>query len=296
MDDILKHCALCPRSCGANRAGGETGFCGAGDTIKIARSALHFWEEPCISGENGSGTVFFSYCTLKCVFCQNYQISTQNIGYEITVKQLADTFLDLQNQGALNINLVTPTHYVIHIIQALTDAKSRGLNIPIVYNTSGYESIETLKMLDGLIDIYMPDMKYFSSKYAMKYSAAPNYFDIASNAIAEMFRQTGAAIFENGIMKRGVLVRHLMLPGLLFDTKKIMDYLYKTYGNNIYISLMSQYTPLKHVKKYPELNKRLNPKHYNSMINYCVELGIENAFIQEGDTSLESFIPPFEGK
>lgn len=296
MNDILKHCTLCPRSCGANRAGGETGFCGAGDTIKIARSALHFWEEPCISGENGSGTVFFSHCTLKCVFCQNYQISTQNVGYEITIKQLADTFLDLQNQGALNINLVTPTHYAIHIIQALTDAKSRGLNIPIVYNTSGYESIETLKMLDGLIDIYMPDMKYFSSKYAIKYSAAPNYFDIASNAIEEMFRQTGAAIFENGIMKQGVLVRHLMLPGLLFDTKKIMDYLYKTYGNNIYISLMSQYTPLKHVKKYPELNKRLNPKHYNSMINYCVELGIENAFIQEGDASLESFIPPFEGK
>jgi putative pyruvate formate lyase activating enzyme len=293
MDNILTHCTLCPRKCGANRAVGETGFCGASDKIKIARSALHFWEEPCISGENGSGTVFFSHCTMKCVFCQNYQISTQNRGYEITIDELSEIFLDLQNQGALNINLVTPTHYVPQIITALKAAKENGLTVPIVYNTSGYENVETLKMLDGLIDIYMPDMKYYSDKYAVKYSAAPRYFQIASDAIAEMHRQTGSPIFENGIMKRGVIVRHLMLPGLLFDTKKIMDYLYKTYGDDIYISIMSQYTPLEHIKKYPELDRKLNNKHYEAMVDYCAELGIKNAFIQEGEAALESFIPPF---
>lgn len=293
MNNILNHCTLCPRRCGANRQSGEIGFCGADNKIKIARSALHFWEEPCISGKSGSGTVFFSHCVMKCVFCQNYQISTQNMGYEISIGELADSFINLQRQGALNINLVTPTHYVPQIIAALKAAKAMGLTIPILYNTGGYENIETLKMLDGLIDIYMPDMKYYSDKYAVKYSNAPNYFKIASKAVNEMFNQTGKPLFENGIMKRGVLVRHLMLPGLLFDTKKIMDYLYQTYGDDIYISIMSQYTPMEHVKKYPELNRKLNMKHYSSMINYCAELGIKNAFIQNGETALESFIPPF---
>lgn len=294
--DRLKNCVLCPRRCGADRSNGETGFCGATDKIKIARSALHFWEEPCISGKNGSGTVFFSHCSMKCVFCQNYEISAQSMGYEVTPDELADCFLDLERQGANNINLVTPTHYVPQIINAIKTAKKNGLALPILYNTSGYENVETLRTLSGLIDIYMPDMKYMSDKYAVRYSGAPDYFNIASKAIAEMFRQVGTPIFKDGIMQKGVIVRHLMLPGLLFDTKHIIDYLYKTYGDNIFISLMSQYTPLEHVKKYPELYRRLNPKHYEAMIDYCSSLGITNAFIQEGDTSKESFIPSFSDK
>ncbi len=282
--------------CGANRKDGKIGYCGASDKIKIARCALHFWEEPCISGENGSGTVFFSHCTLKCVFCQNYDISTQNKGYEITAPELADCFLDLQSQGAENINLVTPTHYVPQIIEALSLAKPRGLTLPILYNTSGYERVETLRMLDGLIDIYMPDMKYFSDKYAVKYSNAPDYFNIASKALAEMFRQTSKPVIKDGIMQKGVIVRHLMLPGLLFDTKHVIDYLYKTYGDDIYISLMSQYTPLEHVKKYPELDRKLNMEQYEAMVDYCAGLGITNAFIQDGEAAAESFIPPFKDK
>ncbi len=282
--------------CGANRKDGKIGYCGASDKVKIARCALHFWEEPCISGENGSGTVFFSHCTLKCVFCQNYDISTQNKGYELTVPELADCFLDLQSQGAENINLVTPTHYVPQIVEALGLAKTRGLTLPILYNTSGYERAETIRMLDGLIDIYMPDMKYFSDKYAVKYSNAPDYFNIASKALAEMFRQVGKPVIKNGIMQKGVIVRHLMLPGLLFDTKHVIDYLYKTYGDDIYISLMSQYTPLEHVKKYPELDRKLNMEQYEAMVNYCAGLGITNAFIQDGEAAAESFIPPFKEK
>ena len=291
---ILSNCTLCPRKCKADRTGGALGFCGAGEKVKIARAALHFWEEPCISGTHGSGTVFFSHCTMKCVFCQNYDISTSCKGKEITQRELADRFLDLKNQGAHNINLVTPTHFVPQITEALDIAKSKGLDIPTVYNTSGYECIETLKMLEGYIDIYLPDMKYFDDKYAVKYSKAPDYFNIAKAAIHEMLRQVGKPQFdENGMMKKGVIVRHLMLPGLLFDSKKIMDYLYSEYKNDIFVSIMSQYTPLIHVEKYPELNKKLNPKHYEAMINYCMELGMENAFVQEGSAADESFIPPF---
>lgn len=294
MDNILSSCKLCPRKCGADRLNGQKGFCGAGKSVKIARSALHFWEEPCISGKRGSGTVFFSNCTMKCVFCQNYKISSGGAGHEVSEAELAEKFLELQNDGANNINLVTPTHYVPQIITALEKAKNNGLTLPILYNTSGYENVETLKMLDGLIDIYMPDMKYYSDKYAVKYSLAPDYFNIASKAVEEMFRQTGKPVFKDGIMQKGVLVRHLMLPNLLFDTKKIMDYLYKTYGDDIYISIMSQYTPLDNVKTYPELNKKLNTRHYDAMVEYCMNLGIKNAFIQEGDAAKESFIPDFE--
>ena len=291
----LSHCTLCPRLCGADRINGEFGYCRASAKIKIARSALHFWEEPCISGEHGSGTVFFSHCTLKCVFCQNYNISTENKGKIISVLELADCFLDLQKQGANNINLVTPTHYVPLIIQALDIAKANGLTLPILYNTSGYENTETIKALDGYIDIYMPDMKYFDNKYAVKYSNAPDYFNIAKSAIREMYNQVGKPVFdENGIMQKGMIIRHLMLPGLLFDTKKIIDYIYREYENNVYVSLMSQYTPLEHVKKFPELNKKLNPKHYNAMIDYCADLGMENVYIQDGEAASESFIPPFE--
>ena len=295
MYEALSACRLCPRECGANRNAGETGFCGATDKIKIARAAPHMWEEPCISGKNGSGTVFFSHCTLKCVYCQNYQLSTENKGYEITEDELCEIFLNLQKQGVHNINLVTPTHYVPQIITALKSAKEQGLIIPIVYNTSGWEKAETLKMLEGLIDIYMPDMKYFTDKCAEKYSSVRGYFQIASKAVEEMTCQTGKCEFDkNGIMQKGVIVRHLMLPGMMSETKKIMEYLYKTYGNSIYVSLMSQYTPMPQVERFPEINRRLNMTQYDMMVEYCADLGMENVYIQDGESASESFIPPFE--
>lgn len=293
--DLLKNCTLCPRKCGVDRTSGELGFCKSTDKIKIARSALHFWEEPCISGENGSGTVFFSHCTMKCVYCQNYKISTQNCGKFVTADELADCFLNLERQGANNINLVTPTHFVLQIISAIEIARKKGLHLPIVYNTSGYENVETIKMLNGYVDVYLPDLKYFDDKYAVKYSNAKNYFKIASSAIKEMFNQVGKCQFdENGMIKKGVIVRHLMLPGLLFDTKKVLDYLFSEYGNDIYISIMSQYTPLSTLpEEFCELNKTLNPDHYNAMLDYAAKIGIENAYIQEGSSASESFIPDF---
>lgn len=291
----LEECRLCPRECGVNRKAGQVGFCKAGEKVKIARAALHHWEEPCISGVRGSGTVFFSHCTLRCVFCQNYEISTQDKGKELTIQELAEHFLRLQNEGAHNINLVTPTHYVVQIIEALRVAKQKGLSIPVIYNSSGYESVETIKMLEGYIDVYLPDFKYFKDKYALMYSRVPRYAECAKVAIAEMFRQVGAPVLdEEGMIRSGVIVRHLMLPGYLFDTKKIVKYIYETYKDQVYLSLMNQYTPLDHVKIYPRLNQKLNQKHYDYMVNYMIELGVENGFIQEGDTARESFIPPFE--
>lgn len=288
-------CNICPRRCGADRENGSLGFCGASNKIRIARAALHFWEEPCLSGRNGAGTVFFSYCNMKCVYCQNYRISTRGAGHEVSIGELAEIFLDLQSQGANNIDLVTPTHYALDIAEAVKKAKNSGLHIPVLYNCGGYESVETLKRLEGLIDIYMPDMKYYRDKYAVKYSSAPRYFETACAALEEMYRQTGAFVLdENGIMQSGVIVRHMMLPGLMLDTKKIMDYLFDTYGNNIYISLMSQYTPLKNVERFPELNRKIDMKKYNSIVDYCMNRGMENVFIQEGSAAKESFIPCFE--
>lgn len=288
-------CNICPRRCGADRENGRLGFCGASNKIRIARAALHFWEEPCLSGANGAGTVFFSYCNMKCVYCQNYRISTRGAGHEVSIGELAEIFLDLQSQGANNIDLVTPTHYALDIAEAVKKAKDSGLHIPVLYNCGGYESVETLKRLEGLIDIYMPDMKYYRDKYAVKYSSAPKYFETACAALEEMYRQTGAVVLdENGIMQSGVIVRHMMLPGLMLDTKKIMDYLFDTYGNNIYISLMSQYTPLKNVERFPELNRKIDMKKYNSIVDYCMNRGMENVFIQEGSAAKESFIPCFE--
>lgn len=288
-------CNICPRRCGADRENGSLGFCGASNKIRIARAALHFWEEPCLSGKNGAGTVFFSHCNMKCVYCQNYRISTRGAGHEVSIGELAEIFLDLQSQGANNIDLVTPTHYALDIAEAVKKAKNSGLHIPVLYNCGGYESVETLKHLEGLIDIYMPDMKYYRDKYAMKYSSAPKYFETACAALEEMYRQTGAVVLDkNGIMQSGVIVRHMMLPGLMLDTKKIMDYLFDTYGNNIYISLMSQYTPLKNVERFPELNRKIDMKKYNSIVDYCMNRGMENVFIQEGSAAKESFIPCFE--
>mgnify|MGYP003291395065 CR=1 FL=1 len=291
---LLSSCELCPRKCHVNRNKGEKGFCAAGTKVKIARAALHMWEEPCISGENGSGTVFFSGCNMKCAYCQNYVISTECKGNWITEKELAERFLSLQKQGANNINLVTPTHYVPQIIASLDIAKSKGLNIPVIYNSGGYESVETIKLLRGYIDVYMPDFKYFSDKYAIEYSCAPNYFDVASNAIEEMFQQVGVNFFDSsGIISKGVIVRHMMLPGLLFETKKILDYLHLSYGDDIYISLMSQYTPMPNVREHPKLSKRINESHYQAMVDYCIDCGIKNIFVQETASAVQDFIPNF---
>lgn len=295
MLKLLKECRLCPRNCSINRLEGSLGFCKSGSAVKVARVSLHKWEEPCISGTAGSGTVFFSECNLKCVFCQNHCISHEGIGKEISIERLSEIFLEQQGRSAHNINLVTPTHFVPQIIEAIKLARKNGLILPIAYNSNGYENLETIQALKGHIDIYMPDLKYFNNKYAIKYSNAPNYFKVASKAIEEMVSQINETIIdEDGIMKKGVIIRHLMLPGLLFDSKKVIDYIHKTFGDKVYISLMNQYTPVNNLENYPEINKPLNQGHYDSLIDYCLSLGIKNAFIQDGGTVSESFIPDFD--
>ena len=289
-------CRICPRECGVDREHGERGFCGQTNRIRVARAALHMWEEPCISGENGSGTVFFTGCTLRCVYCQNHTISGGEVGKEIGVGRLAEIFLELQGKGANNINLVTPTHFVPQIIEALDAARTQGLRLPVVYNTGGYENVETLKRLEGYVDVYLPDLKYLNPGHAKKYSLAEDYPHVAKAAIAEMVRQTGVPQFdERGIMTRGVIVRHLLLPGCLADAKKIVCYLYSTYKEQIYMSLMNQYTPLESLDKvrYPEIAKTVSERAYGRLIDYAIDLGIEQSFIQEGETAKESFIPPF---
>ena len=264
------------------------------DKVKISRAALHMWEEPCISGERGSGTVFFSGCNMKCVFCQNKDISHEGFGKEITVEHLADIFLRLESQGALNINLVTPTHYTLQIIQAVKLAKAKGLTLPILYNTSSYEKAETIKMLAGIVDIYLPDFKYFDNKTAKKYSSAPDYVEYSKAAIEEMVRQQPECVFdENGIIQKGVIVRHLVMPGQAESAKKAVKYLYDTYGDKIFISIMSQYTPCTDLSAYPEINRKLTREEYDDVVNYAVDIGVENGFIQEGESASESFIPPF---
>lgn len=299
MNEVLtlRACKLCPRACGVNREEGKLGYCQETSQLVVGRAALHHWEEPCISGTKGSGAVFFSGCTMGCVFCQNHCLSKGEAGKALSIKRLSEIFLELQEQGAHNINLVTPTHYTLQIIEALKIAKGQGLVIPIVYNCSGYEKVETLRLLDGLIDIYLPDFKYYSETLAIKYSKAPHYFEYASQAVKEMVRQVGVASFdEEGIMIKGVIVRHLLLPGQLMDSKAIVNYLYTTYGDQIWLSLMNQYTPLEQVASYPELNRKVTKKSYNRLIDYALDLGLENGFIQEGETAEESFIPIFNGE
>ena len=288
----LKRCMICPRNCGVNREK-TLGFCKAGINIKIARYSLHYWEEPCISGEKGSGTIFFSCCNLKCLFCQNYDISTNNNGKEISIEKFSDICLKLQNMGANNINLVTPTMYIPLIKDGLILAKKKGLNIPIVYNTSGYEKVESLKELDGLIDIYLPDCKYYDDELAINFSNVSNYFNIFKDALKEMYRQVGSPILSNNLIKKGIIVRHLVLPKHSDDSKKILKYLYDTYKDNIYISIMNQYTPVRRIDKYKELNNKLKENEYDKLIDYAINLGIVNAFVQEKDTCKESFIPDF---
>jgi putative pyruvate formate lyase activating enzyme len=294
-ESLLERCNLCPRKCYVNRLDGELGFCKASKDVKIAKVSVHLWEEPCISGTIGSGTVFFSNCNLRCVFCQNNIISQVGTGKTVSINRLSEIFLEQQEKGAHNINLVTPTHYVPQIIEALKLAKNKGLNLPILYNSNGYENISTIKALRGFIDVYLPDLKYYKDKYAIKYSKCPNYFNTASLAITEMFSQVGEPKFDkDGLIQTGVIIRHLMLPGLLFDSKKVIDFIYTTFKDSVYISLMNQYTPMHKASKYPEINKPLNPIHYEALIDYCLTLGIKNCFIQESGTSSKSFIPKFD--
>lgn len=292
MEKLYENCNLCQRRCNINRYK-QKGICGATDKLKIARAALHFWEEPCISGENGSGTIFFSNCNLKCVYCQNHHISTGGFGEEITIERLSDICLELQNKKAHNINLVTPTHYVPSIIKGIKKAKDQGLNIPIVYNTSTYETIETIRILENIVDVYLPDLKYYDDNLAKKYSNIKDYFETATRNIREMYNQVGKPVFKDNIMQKGIIVRILLLPEHLEDTKKIIKYLYDEYHDDIYISIMNQYTPIKKHEQFPNLNKKVEEKEYDELINYACDLGIKNAFIQEGETQSESFIPDF---
>lgn len=270
--------------------------------LKVARAALHFWEETCISGTKGSGAVFFSGCSMHCVFCQNREIAQGNVGKEISRERLVEIFLELQEQGANNINLVTPGHYVPHIVWAVEQARIQGMQLPIVYNTSSYEKVDTLKQLEGIVDVYLPDFKYWSSELAQKYSNAPSYPVVAKAAIAEMVRQQPKMQFvydeEQGVdlVKQGVIVRQLLLPGQLRDAKQIVKYLHDTYGEQIYLSLMSQYTPLAHVEKYPELNRKVDRRTYDRYVDYAIAIGVENGYIQEEDVAEESFIPAFNGE
>lgn len=291
------NCRLCPRDCRVNRTKGIKGYCKETNELVVARAALHMWEEPCISGEKGSGTVFFSGCNMGCVYCQNYNIAQGRAGKIISVERLAEIFIELQNKNAHNINLVTPSHYIPHIVEAVKKSKLNGLCIPIVYNTGSYEKTDCLKMLEGIVNIYLPDLKYMDESIAKKYSNCTDYFYYASRAIKEMLKQVGEPEFDDdGIMRKGVIVRHMMLPGFLEDSKSIIRYLYETYGDKIFISIMNQYTPLEHISKYPEINRKITNEEYEELVDYAVGLGVENGFIQEGDTQLESFIPEFNGE
>ena len=284
---LMEACRLCPRECDVNRLKGKKGFCGVDAKVMVARAALHMWEEPCISGKEGSGAVFFSGCSLGCGFCQNRRISRGQSGKQITIEHLVDIFLNLQEQKANNINLVTAGQFLPQVAEALKRAKARGLHIPVVYNSSGYEKTEMLNMLDGLVDIYLPDFKYMDPELAGKYSHAKDYPQVAKLALEEMVRQTGMPEFDSrGMMKRGVIVRHLLLPGHVKNSKNVLKYLYKTYGDKIYISMMNQYTPMPAMKDDPQLSRK----------DYAISLGLNNGFIQEGETAKESFIPEFNGE
>lgn len=298
IQELMTDCTLCPRRCHANRTLGQRGFCGQTADPAAARAALHFWEEPCISGICGSGAVFFSGCNLQCVFCQNHNIALGKDGLTLPLERLSEIYLELQDKGAANINLVTGSHFIPQIVRSIEQARAMGLTIPIVYNTGSYEEVSSLKLLEGLVDIYLPDLKYLSPDLSLKYSHAADYFEKASAAIAEMFRQTGAPTFDarTGLMKRGVIVRHLLLPGQSADSKRILRYLHSAYGDDIYVSIMNQYTPLPHVAAIPELNRTVSEHEYEKILSFAGKIGIEKGFMQEGGTAQESFIPAFDGE
>ena len=295
VQKIMTACSLCPRECRIDRSAGKKGFCGMDATVRLARAALHMWEEPCISGTKGSGAVFFSGCGLRCCFCQNHDIAIGSRGIAVTVERLSEIFLELKEKGAANINLVTGAHYVPQIIEALEMAGKKGMDLPVVYNSSGYEKTETLKMLEGYVDVYLPDMKYMESELARKFSNAPDYVETARAAIREMVRQTGTCVFgEDGYIRRGTIVRHLILPGHTRNSRKVLEYLHETYGDKIYISIMNQYTPVRELKEFSELNRKVTKREYEKVLDAATDMGIKNGFIQEGETASESFIPEFD--
>lgn len=283
-------CNQCPRRCGADRDI-KTGVCGVNTGYKVARAALHYWEEPCISGEKGSGTVFFSGCSLKCVYCQNYRISSECYGKEITEDRLIEIFRELEARGANNINLVNPTHYTVQLASTLSKYKP---SVPVVYNTGGYDSVESLKMLDGLVDIYLTDMKYVSPSVSLKYSKAADYFDVCSAAVREMKRQQGTDVFENGLMKKGLIIRHLVLPGNVSQAMRTLDWINDNLPIDTVISLMGQYMPCAKAAEYPTINRKLSEREYNLVLDYAEKLGFENVYIQELDSSSEEFVPDFD--
>lgn len=290
-----ENCLLCPRKCGTNRRTGQTGVCGVSSEIKVARAALHYWEEPCISGKRGSGAVFFSGCSLHCVFCQNREISDGKEGKVISKERLSDIFMELAGKGANNINLVTPGQYIPDIVWAVNDAKSRGMKLPIIYNTSGYENVTELKLLEGIVDVYLPDFKYMDSTLSARYSRAKDYPSVAKQALSEMVRQQPDVVIDDatGLIQKGVIVRQLLLPGHVNDAKAVLKYLYDTYHDHVYISMMSQFTPIA-LKDYPEINRTVTRREYERLVDYALEIGITNAFIQEGDVAKDSFIPAFD--
>lgn len=290
-----ENCFLCPRKCGINRSTGQTGVCGVSSEIKVARAALHYWEEPCISGKRGSGAVFFSGCSLHCVFCQNREISDGKAGKVISKERLSDIFMELADKGANNINLVTPGQYIPDIVWAVNDAKSRGMKLPIIYNTSGYENVTELKLLEGIVDVYLPDFKYMDSTLSARYSRAKDYPSVAKQALSEMVRQQPDVVIVDatGLIQKGVIVRQLLLPGHVNDAKAVLKYLYDTYHDHVYISMMSQFTPIA-LKDYPEINRTVTRREYERLVDYALEIGITNAFIQEGDVAKDSFIPAFD--
>ena len=293
MTDLYLNCTLCPRKCGLNRHE-RTGFCGEKDVMRISRAALHFWEEPCISGKNGSGTVFFCGCALKCSFCQNYEISRSRGGGEISEKRLEEIFFELKAKGAHNINLVTPSHFAPDIIKSIDAAKKRGFDLPFVWNVGGYESVETIMMIKGRADVFLTDFKYLSADTALRYSAAKNYPDMAKSSLAEMVRSVGETTFDaDGMMTRGVIVRVLVLPAHAEESIDICKYLYEAYGDSVIISIMNQYTPQKS-ETHPELSRKLTTYEYQKVLDAARKIGISKGFVQEGGTQSDSFIPPFD--
>lgn len=293
-------CNLCPRNCQALREKGQTGYCGVGEQIRVARAALHMWEEPCISGKSGSGAVFFCGCNLRCIYCQNYEIAGGMRGTVISEQRLAEIFLELQEKGAANINLVTPDHYLTSIIKAAALAKEKGLGIPVVYNGSGYEKPEAVRALSETVDIFLTDFKYMDRELAERFSKAPDYPEVAKAALREMVRLCGEPVFDGqGMMQRGVIVRHLLLPGHKRNAKDVIRYVYETYRDRVYLSLMNQYTPFERLKTQcgnTELTRKVTKREYEAVVGYALELGVQNAYIQEGDVAKESFIPSFDGE
>ncbi|MDY6268261.1 MAG: radical SAM protein [Selenomonadaceae bacterium] len=302
MEEIqnqLQSCHLCPRNCGVDRFAGATGFCGAGTLARVALVSLHQWEEPCLVGADGrgAGTVFFSHCNLRCCFCQNYDISHGGQGIDVTDERLAEIFLEQQARGAATLDLVTPTHFVPQIVHALTLAKAQGFHLPVVYNSGAYETVETIRALAGAVDIYLPDLKYMEETSARDYSAAPDYPAAARAAIEEMFRQVGPAQFApDGQMTRGVLVRHLVLPGHRHESMQVLDWLHSVFGDAIQVSLMNQYTPMYHASKYKSLSRRLTTFEYDSVVDHALALGMTHCYVQERRAASEEYVPCFDGK